>query len=44
MSQFLIGNIFLLLSLLGAAGSQLLYKALIDEVQPEGVSWTVMTV
>ena len=37
MSRFLIGNVFLFCSMILAVGSQLLIKALIDEVRPSGL-------
>lgn len=36
MSRFLIGNLFLLLSMICATSSQILLKAVIDDVQPSG--------
>jgi drug/metabolite transporter (DMT)-like permease len=39
MSRFLIGNIFLFCSMACAVGSQLLIKALLNDVQPDSFSW-----
>jgi drug/metabolite transporter (DMT)-like permease len=42
MSRFVIGNLFLLLSMVCATASQVVLKALIDEVQPGEVSWSTV--
>ena len=42
MSRFMIGNVFLVISMVCAASSQILIKALIDEVRPGGLDWSVV--
>ncbi len=42
MSRFLVGNVFLLLSMACAAGSQVLLKALLREVPPPAPSWSTL--
>ena len=42
MSRFMIGNVFLVISMVCAASSQILIKALIDEVRPGGFDWSVV--
>ena len=39
MSRFLFGNLFLLLSMVCAAGGHILMKGAIDQVRSEGLSW-----
>jgi drug/metabolite transporter (DMT)-like permease len=39
MSRFLTGNLFLLLSMVGAAGGHILLKGVVDEVKSTGLSW-----
>jgi len=43
MSRFVVGNVFLLLSMTCAAGSQLLLKAVLDEVGEEGLGRRSLT-
>jgi drug/metabolite transporter (DMT)-like permease len=42
MSRFLIGNLFLLLSMVFAAGGHILIKSAIDEVKSAGLSWQMV--
>lgn len=42
MSRFMIGNVFLVISMVCAASSQILIKALIDEIRPGGFDWSVV--
>jgi len=42
-TRFLTGNLFLLLSMLCAVSSQILLKALIDEVHGSGTGWRWVT-
>ena len=39
MSTFWIGNIYLVLAMLCAAGSHILFKALLNEIGPLGFNW-----
>jgi len=42
MSRFLVGNLFLLLSMVCAAGGHILMKGVIDEVKSAGLSWPMV--
>jgi len=39
MSRFLVGNLFLLLSVVGATGGHVLLKSVVDDVKSSGLSW-----
>jgi len=39
MSRFLVGNLFLLLSVVGATGGHVLLKSVVDEVKTSGLGW-----
>lgn len=43
MSRFLVGNLFLVLSMLCATASHILLKGLIDQVQLEAFSWSALS-
>ena len=42
MSRFLIGNLYLAVSMLCTAGSQVMFKMLIDDVRPDRLTWSEM--
>jgi drug/metabolite transporter (DMT)-like permease len=39
MSRFVVGNLFLLLSVVGATGGHVLLKSVVDDVKSSGLSW-----
>jgi len=39
MSRFVVGNLFLLLSVVGATGGHVLLKGVVDDVKSSGLSW-----
>jgi drug/metabolite transporter (DMT)-like permease len=43
MSRFMVGNLYLVLSMLCATASHILLKGLIDQVQPESLSWSELS-
>jgi drug/metabolite transporter (DMT)-like permease len=42
MSRFLTGNLFLLLSMVGASGGHILLKSVVDDVKSTGISWQTL--
>jgi len=42
MSRFLVGNLFLLLSVVGATGGHVLLKSVVDDVKSSGLSWETL--
>ena len=43
MSRFLVGNLFLILSMVCGTASHILVKGLIDQVQPDALSWSSLS-